>query len=152
MKWSVTVQRHSWRWSWVNYQPDVISCLQMNRHLNGKRFEVPTRVCRIRRTVTNTFAVLVQIYTTSKSIRWSSRWETNRPRCWEKICSRSRGREFACCQIHGSSHVKSFKVKWNGNICLTKAILWSLHVEISRWRFDIFVANPRLETYEWNEN
>ena len=127
-------------WYVINLQPDLISFLQVERPLEGKRFVLSSGVIFFSISISNRIAVQIHWYN-----KTNSRWRCRKPGQsdeWKWINSIPRSRKYPRCRIHGPADVQYFHVKRHRRLyCVEFRI--SLNVEIDgRW-FNVDVSDPR---------
>ncbi len=140
------IQIRVWTIRIINLHPELIACFQVERRLEGQRTLLINGDVVVLVNITWLDSLPVQ---TKIGIKINRRWwriKTRRSREREKINSRSRGREYPRCQIHGVSLVHPRKIERNRSQLVVKIII-SLYVEMNgRW-FDVNISDKCLETY-----
>ncbi len=129
----------------INLHPYLIAFFQVERRLECHRTILINGVVTLVNKTRPDY-IPVQIKTRKKINPKRRRFKN--PNCceWEKINSRSRGREYPRCQIHGVSLVHQRHIERKRSCCFVKIII-SLDVEIDGCRFDVGVSDPFLETF-----
>ncbi len=146
---TVVKQMRGWTSRITNRHPELIAFFQFQRQLEGHRI-ILINGAVILWNNTRPDVIPVQIKTRIKhSRRWRIKTRHSRER--EKINSRSRGREYPRCQIHGVSLVHHRQIVRNRSVSCVKCWI-SLDEEMDGRRFDVDVSNPFLETFLINNS
>ncbi len=140
---NAVIQIRGWTRKQIN--PDLIACFQVQRRLERHRTNlINGDVILYNMSRPDWISVQIKIRIKISISRWL--YKTSRSREREKINSRSWGREYTRCQIHGISFIHPCKIKRNRSWCFVK-IRISLDVEMDRRRFNVDISNPFLETF-----